>query len=199
VYVHEAVYDEFVDKLVEAAGKVPMGNPLELPTVVGPVIDAAAVSRFEKAVAEVESSGGEVLTGGRVRTDGEFGSGHYVEPTVVTAPEDSWIWTEELFVPLVAVAPVGSLNEAIDKANDTVFGLTAGLFSRDEAEIETWWSRIEAGVTYVNRAAGATTGAWPDVQSFGGWKGSGTSGAGGGGPWYLRQFLREQSRTIVRS
>jgi 1-pyrroline-5-carboxylate dehydrogenase len=199
VYVHEAVYDEFVGRLVEAAGNVPMGNPLELPTVVGPVIDDAAVSRFEKAVAEVESSGGEVLAGGHVRTDGEFGAGHYVEPTVVTAPETSWIWTEELFVPLVAVTPVASLDEAIDKANNTVFGLTAGLFSRDEAEIQTWWSRIEAGVTYVNRAAGATTGAWPDIQSFGGWKGSGTSGAGGGGPWYLRQFLREQSRTIVRS
>ena len=59
-------------------------------------------------------------------------------------------------------------------------------------------SETQAGVTYVNRAAGATTGAWPNIQSFGGWKGSGTSGAGGGGPWYLRQYLREQSRTLIR-
>jgi 1-pyrroline-5-carboxylate dehydrogenase len=50
----------------------------------------------------------------------------------------------------------------------------------------------------VNRAAGATTGAWPDINPFGGWKGSGTSGAGGGGPWYLRQYLREQSRTLIK-
>jgi 1-pyrroline-5-carboxylate dehydrogenase len=50
----------------------------------------------------------------------------------------------------------------------------------------------------VNRAAGATTGAWPDINPFGGWKGSGTSGTGGGGPWYLRQYLREQSRTLIK-
>jgi 1-pyrroline-5-carboxylate dehydrogenase len=94
--------------------------------------------------------------------------------------------------------PVDSLEEGLTRANDTEFGLTAGLFSTDEGEIEEFFDRIEAGVTYVNRRAGATTGAWPDMQSFGGWKGSGTSGAGGGGPWYLRQYMREQSRTRVR-
>ena len=108
----------------------------------------------------------------------------------------SWVWDRELFIPFVVVGKVKSLGEALDKANDTAFGLTAGLFSKDESEIEQFFDRIEAGVTYVNRRAGATTGAWPDIQSFGGWKGSGTSGAGGGGPWYLRSYLREQSRTI---
>jgi 1-pyrroline-5-carboxylate dehydrogenase len=95
--------------------------------------------------------------------------------------------------------PVADLNEALARANDTEFGLTAGFFSRDEKEIERFFNEIQAGVTYVNRKAGATTGAWPDVQSFGGWKGSGTSGTGGGGPWYLRQYMREQSRTVVRA
>jgi 1-pyrroline-5-carboxylate dehydrogenase len=103
-----------------------------------------------------------------------------------------------LFVPLVTVGPVDSLDEALDKANDTPFGLTAGLFAGTDEEIKRFFDRIEAGVTYVNREAGATTGAWPDIQSFGGWKGSGTSGAGGGGPWYLRNYLREQSRTLVQ-
>ncbi|NIR42052.1 MAG: aldehyde dehydrogenase family protein, partial [Actinobacteria bacterium] len=56
-----------------------------------------------------------------------------------------------------------------EKANDTVFGLTAGLFSTDNDEIERFFRDIEAGTTYVNRRAGATTGAWPDIQSFGGW------------------------------
>ena len=108
------------------------------------------------------------------------------------------MWREELFLPVVAVAPVSGLDEGLERSNDTIFGLTAGLFSRDEQEIEKWFARIEAGTTYVNRAAGATTGAWPDIQSFGGWKSSGTSGAGGGGPWYLRQYMREQSRTLFR-
>jgi 1-pyrroline-5-carboxylate dehydrogenase len=145
----------------------------------------------------VESSGGEVLTGGKTITDGEMARGNFVEPTVVAAPRDSWVWQKELFVPFVAVTKVSDLEEGLALSNDTEFGLTAGLFSGDDAEIERWFQGIQAGVTYVNRAAGATTGAWPDIQSFGGWKGSGTSGAGGGGPWYLRQFLREQSRTLI--
>jgi 1-pyrroline-5-carboxylate dehydrogenase len=137
------------------------------------------------------------LAGGKVIEEGDFAKGNFVQPTVVTADRDSWLWSKELFVPLVAVGKVADLEEGIELSNDTPFGLTAGLFSGDDEEIDTWFNRIEAGVTYVNRAAGATTGAWPDIQSFGGWKGSGTSGAGGGGPWYLRQFLREQSRTRV--
>ncbi len=83
------------------------------------------------------------------------------------------------------------------RANDTEYGLTAGFFSRDQDEIDRFLTGIEAGVVYINRRAGATTGAWPAVQPFGGWKGSGTSGKAGGGPHYLTQYLREQSRTIV--
>ena len=198
VYVEDDLYEEFVDKLVAKTEELTVGDPTDERTFLGPVIDSAAVERYEDAVSEVTSSGGEVLAGGARITDGALGKGNYVEPTVVTAPMDSWVWDKELFVPFVAVAPVSDLNEAIELANNTEYGLTAGLFSSDEAEIEEWFNRIEAGVTYVNRAAGATTGAWPDIQSFGGWKGSGTSGAGGGGPWYLRQFLREQSRTLIR-
>ena len=198
VYVEDDIYEQFVDKLVARTEELTVGDPTDRSTFLGPVIDSAAVARYEDAVSEVKSSGGEVLAGGQRVTDGALGKGNYVEPAVVTAPLDSWVWDKELFVPFVAVAPFSELNEAIDLANDTEYGLTAGLFSNDDAEIEEWFNRIEAGVTYVNRAAGATTGAWPDIQSFGGWKGSGTSGAGGGGPWYLRQFLREQSRTLIR-
>ena len=198
VYVEEPLYDEFVNRLAERTKDLEVGVPTENGVFVGPVIDESAVERFEKAVAEVESSGGEVLAGGRRRTDGDLAKGYYVEPTVVSAPLESWVWDTELFVPFVAVTKISDLDEGIDLANDTEYGLTAGLFSGDDGEIQRWFDRIEAGVTYVNRAAGATTGAWPDIQSFGGWKGSGTSGAGGGGPWYLRQFLREQSRTLIK-
>jgi 1-pyrroline-5-carboxylate dehydrogenase len=198
VYVERAVYDSFVDRLVDQAESLRVGNPLENGVFVGPVIDSQAVKRFQEAVNEVRVSGGEVLAGGEVLTESGLDRGNFVEPTVVTAPESSWVWERELFLPFLAVMPVDSLDEALTRANDTEFGLTAGLFSNDEAEIEEFFDRIEAGVTYVNRRAGATTGAWPDVQSFGGWKGSGTSGTGGGGPWYLRQYMREQSRTRVR-
>jgi 1-pyrroline-5-carboxylate dehydrogenase len=95
------------------------------------------------------------------------------------------------------VAPVDSIDEALSLANHTELGLTAGFFSADDAEVDEFLNRIEAGVVYVNRAAGATTGAWPGVQPFGGWKGSGTSGKAGGGLYYVQQFMREQSRTVV--
>ena len=198
VYVEDDVYDEFVDKLVARTKDLKVGTPVENGVFVGPVIDRDAVERFKEAVAETESNGGEILVGGKVRDEDDFARGNYVDPTVVTVPLESWIWDKELFIPLIAVTKVSDLEEGMKLSNDTPFGLTAGLFSGDDEEIEKWFSGIEAGVTYVNRAAGATTGAWPDIQSFGGWKGSGTSGAGGGGPWYLRQFLREQSRTLVK-
>ncbi len=198
VYVEDDVYDELVDKLVEATEGLKVGSPFERETFTGPVIDRGVVERFQRSVEEVKNSGGEVLAGGSVITEGDLERGNFVEPTVVTAPLDSWVWEEELFMPFVAVTKVSGIEEGIALSNDTVFGLTAGLFSNEDDEIEKWFQGIEAGVTYVNRAAGATTGAWPDIQSFGGWKGSGTSGAGGGGPWYLRQYLREQSRTLIR-
>lgn len=195
VYVDESVYDDFVSKLVDFTKTLEVSDPIEREAFTGPVIDEAAVERYLSAVEEVEKSGGTILVGGE-KMDDELAGGNFVAPTVATVDESSWVWERELFVPFVVVGKVKSLDEALDKANDTEFGLTAGLFSKDQAEIEKFFDRIEAGTTYVNRRAGATTGAWPDIQSFGGWKGSGTSGAGGGGPWYLRSYLREQSRTI---
>ncbi len=99
--------------------------------------------------------------------------------------------------PFVTVARVGSFDEALAEANAPVYGLTAGIFTGDEAEKERFLAEIQAGVVYVNRRAGATTGAWPGTQTFCGWKSSGSTGKGGLGAWYLPQFMREQSRTIV--
>ncbi len=196
VYVEEPVYDEFVAKLIDFTKGLTVSNPIDKEAFTGPVIDEEAVDRYLSAVNEVRQAGGEILIGGEELEGEGLEDGNFVAPTVAAVDESSWVWDRELFVPFVVVGKVGSLDEALDKANDTEFGLTAGLFSREEAEIEAFFDRIEAGTTYVNRRAGATTGAWPDIQSFGGWKGSGTSGAGGGGPWYLRSYLREQSRTI---
>ncbi len=197
VYVERPVYEEFVDRLVNLTENLAIGDPLERSTFTGPVIDEEAVDRYRRAIEEVRRRGGRVLAGGDVPQGGLFDRGTYVTPTIVEVDEDSYLWKEEQFLPFLVVAPVDGLDEAIEKANDTVFGLTAGLFSTDNDEIERFFRDIEAGTTYVNRRAGATTGAWPDIQSFGGWKGSGSSGAGGGGPWYLRSYMREQSRTRI--
>jgi 1-pyrroline-5-carboxylate dehydrogenase len=196
VYVQHPVFDDFIDGLIAKAKSLAVGDPLDRSVYLGPVIDRRAVERFSEAVAEARSAG-TILAGGEVITDGDLGRGNFVQPTVVTARGSSWIWKRELFVPFVAVAAVDDLDEGLTRANDTEYGLTAGFFSRDQDEIDRFLTGIEAGVVYINRRAGATTGAWPAVQPFGGWKGSGTSGKAGGGPHYLTQYLREQSRTIV--
>jgi 1-pyrroline-5-carboxylate dehydrogenase len=137
------------------------------------------------------------VTGGERLAEGDLARGTFVQPTIVEVPDHSWIWKNELFVPFVAVGVFDELDEAIERANATEYGLTAGFYSEDKAEISEWLDRIQAGVIYVNRRAGATTGAWPGVQPFGGWKGSGTTGKAGGGPYYVTQYMREQSRTVI--
>ena len=112
---------------------------------------------------------------------------------------DSRLLREELFTPFVAVRPIDSLEQALLLANGLTFGLTAGLYSQDPQEIERFEREVKAGVVYVNREAGATTGAWPGIQSFGGWEGSGSTGRGAGGVHYLQQYMREQSLTVVDS
>jgi 1-pyrroline-5-carboxylate dehydrogenase len=200
VYVQREVYDAFTAKLAERAGSLVVGDPTSREAYLGPVINAESVARFERAVEHARADG-EVVTGGSVlRGLGTLPDGYYLAPTVVTGlPADDWIFRDELFVPLVAVAPYDTLSEALALANDTELGLTAGFFSADPGEVEEFLAGIEAGVVYVNRAAGATTGAWPGVQPFGGWKGSGSGGKAGGGLYYVQQYLREQSRTVVSS
>jgi 1-pyrroline-5-carboxylate dehydrogenase len=103
-----------------------------------------------------------------------------------------------LFVPFLTIAGVDSLEEALAESNAVEYGLCAGIYSKDAEQVERFFDKIEAGVLYTNRRAGATTGAWPGVNSFGGWKGSGSSGKSGLGPYYVQQFMREQSRWIVK-
>ncbi|MFN2484327.1 MAG: aldehyde dehydrogenase family protein [Candidatus Limnocylindria bacterium] len=198
VYVERAVAHDFLDRLIEKAHGVRVGDPTQRENWMGPVIDETALRRFREAVEEAKRDGGRVVAGGKVKTDGDAARGYFPTPTVITGlPPDHRLFRDELFVPLTVVAEVDSLDDAIQRANDTPFGLTAGLFSHDDNEIRRFLDTIQAGVVYVNRRAGATTGAWPGIQTFGGWKGSGSSGKAGGGPYYIQQFLREQSQTVI--
>jgi 1-pyrroline-5-carboxylate dehydrogenase len=197
VYVEQSVAEEFVAELVAATRRLALGNPLEREVFLGPLINERALERFVGAVARVRDAGGAVLCGGGIRREGEFAHGSYAEPTVARLEDPgSALYDEEFFAPLLLVGTVRHLEEAIALANRSRYGLTAGLFSRDAGEVECFLGAIEAGVLYVNRRAGATTGAWPGVNPFGGWKGSGGTGPAALGPYYLLKFLREQSRTI---
>ncbi len=197
VYVEKPVHDELVRILVEKTEKLVVGDPLPRTAFLGPVIDERAVARHQQAVAEARRDG-TVFTGGEHLTDGVMARGFYVEPTVVgKLPASHRLFQDELFAPFTAVHAVDSLDEALALANDNVYGLTAGVYSEDQAEVQRFLEEIEAGVLYVNRRAGATTGAWPGVQAFGGWKGSGSTGKSGLSMYYVAQFLREQSHTVV--
>ncbi len=197
VYVERPVFDEFTRLLVEKAKAIAIGDPVEKQNWMGPVINERAVARYEAASAEARRDG-KVLTGGERLTSGGLEKGNFVAPTVVTGlPTDHRDFKDELFLPFVVVAPVDSVDEALDLANSSDLGLTAGIYTGDQGEIDRFLEKIEAGVVYVNRRAGSTTGAWPGVQPFGGWKGSTATGKSGGGFYYVQQFMREQSQTVV--
>jgi len=175
-----------------------IGDPRRKDVFLGPLINQAAVERFTKAVEDAKRSGGTIVYGGHVLRDDDLNRGYYVEPTIITGlPKDHRLLKEELFLPLIVVDEFSTLDEALGKANDTEYGLTAGIFAGDPNEIQEFMNRIEFGVAYANRSGGATTGAWPGAQSFVGWKSSGATGKGIGGPHYLLSFIREQSQTIV--
>jgi 1-pyrroline-5-carboxylate dehydrogenase len=155
------------------------------------------VERYLAVVEEARATG-SVLTGGERLHGDVFDKGWFVAPTVAVLPLESRLFFEEFFVPFVAIGEVDSLDRALAETNLAEYGLTAGIFTREQGEIDRFLDEVEAGVCYVNKRSGATTGAWPGSQPFCGWKGSGSTGRGGCGPYYVQQFMREQSRTVIR-
>jgi len=195
VLVERPLAQALRERLVAATDAIAIGDPTERRNWMGPVINRAARDRYLRCVERLRAVG-RIDTGGHVLDDASLARGWFVAPTVGAAPRDDALWRDEHFVPLVLLEEVDSLDEAIDEANRSDYGLTAGFYGAPE-EIDAFVERIEAGVVYVNRPQGATTGAWPGYQPFGGWKGSGTTGKSIGSFWYLPLYLREQAQTIV--
>lgn len=197
IFVHEDVAQEFKKKLIDAVAKMVVGDPTKKEVFMGPVIDSKAAEKYKWACAEAVKNGGKILIGGNDikenRTD--LANGHFVAPTIAEVPHNHVLTKTELFLPFLNLYTFKDLAEVITRANDIDYGLTAGIFSKDEIELKYFFDHIEAGVCYANRPTGITTGAWPGVNSFCGWKGSGGSGKGFCGPYYVSQFMREQSQT----
>jgi 1-pyrroline-5-carboxylate dehydrogenase len=195
VYVQKNIANQFMEKLISKAKSIKIGHPWQKDVFLGPVINESAVKKFQRA-SEIAKKDGKVVFGGSVLKDSNFQYGYFVEPTIVTdLSQEHELIREELFLPFVCVSQFDSFAEAVGMANKTNFGLTAGIFSKDQKEIEAFFEKIEAGVTYANRATSATTGAMVGAQPFVGWKESGISGKGAGGVYYLLQFMREQTQT----
>lgn len=193
IYVHKDVKDAFMERFLELTSKISVGDPTSADNFMGPVVNKSAYQDYQNFVADLRASG-EIVYGGKTLD----GGGYYVAPTIAdNVPEDHALWKQEMFLPIVMVEAFDDFDAAMAKANDVEYGLTAGFFSEDEDEIEWFLDNMEAGVLYVNRASGATTGAWPGYQSFGGWKGSGSTGKAAGSFYYVQQYMHEQSQTVV--
>ncbi len=197
VYIEEPVYDRLVEKIVELTEKMAIGDPTDKLVNLGPVINKNSYLDYQTFIEELEKSG-KILTGGKTLTDGPLANGYFCAPTVVAdLPESHRLWKEEMFLPITTVMKVKDLQSAMALANDVDYGLTAGFYGSEE-EMDWFFEKIEAGVTYANRPQGATTGAWPGFQPFGGWKGSGSSGKNAGGHYYLPLYMHEQIQTRVK-
>lgn len=195
VYVQEDVVEEFTKKLVEKTKKLKIGMPWEREVFLGPIINESAKNKFNDAVTIAQKEG-KILSGGSIKMDPELKNGYFVEPTIVTnLSDDSKLVKEELFLPFVCIQKFRDFDEALKKANNTEYGLTAGIFSEDKTQVEKFFEKIQAGVVYANRTASATTAALVFAQPFGGWKNSGSTGKGAGGENYLQQFMRSQTQT----
>jgi 1-pyrroline-5-carboxylate dehydrogenase len=196
VYVETPVKEALLEKLLDLTGKVSVGDPTRREHWLGPVINRKAYDDYRGYV-EAAGQAGRILAGGTQLTQGDLAQGYFCAPTIVDGvPADHRLWRQEMFLPILLVAGVESLEEGMRLANGTEYGLTAGFYG-SKKEAAWFFDNIQVGVSYANRPQGATTGAWPGYQPFGGWKASGSTGKSNGGPYYLTLYMHEQSQTII--
>jgi glyceraldehyde-3-phosphate dehydrogenase (NADP+) len=144
VFVHEAVWQEFMVRFVAAAGSLTMGDPLDPATEIGPMVDLAAVTRTQAWVAEARATGAKILLGGEA-------DGAYFPPTILTdVPSTAKLCREEAFAPVVVVSRFGEFSQAVEAVNDSRFGLQAGVFTNDLAHAWSAFEGLEVGGVIVN-------------------------------------------------
>ncbi len=196
IFVDNKVKDKLLTKILERMRQLTIGDPTDRATWMGPVANAAQYRDFGDYAEEL-SQAGTILHGGHKLTEGDLAHGYFVTPTLVdNVPSNHRLWQMEMFLPISMVEGFDDLDTAMRRANDVAYGLTAGFYG-SKKETEWFFKNIEAGVTYANRPQGATTGAWPGFQPFGGWKGSGSTGKNAGGHYYLPLYMREQIHTLI--
>ena len=167
--IQEDIYDAFIERAIDRVGKIKQGNPLDETTMIGA---QASKQQFDKINSYLEigrAEGAKVLTGGSANSfGGDLSSGYYIQPTIFEGNNKMRVFQEEIFGPVVSVTTFKDLDDAIEIANDTVFGLGAGVWSRDMNTAYRAGRGIEAGRVWTNCYH-----AYPAGAAFGGYKQSG--------------------------
>jgi succinate-semialdehyde dehydrogenase/glutarate-semialdehyde dehydrogenase len=183
LYVHRSIADEVARRLVEFAKTLPAGDPRDPATRVGPLISEQAAIRAETWLKEAAGGGAKILCGGARKRS-------VIDPVVITdVPEDGSVWCQEAFAPLVALRPFDDFDAALASANDTPFGLAAGIFTQDIDRALKAARTLRFGTIQINETSSARS----DVMPFGGVK---DSGFGKEGPAYAIREMTEE-RLVV--
>jgi aldehyde dehydrogenase (NAD+) len=188
VLTHRSRAAELERRLIAAYGQVRIGDPLDPHTLMGPLIDAAAVARYREAIATAREQGGEVLYGGNVLN----APGNFVEPTIIRAHADMPIVNTETFAPILYLLRIDSLDEALTLQNSVAYGLSSAIFTDRLRAAETFLSAdgSDCGIANVNLGtSGAEIGG-----AFGGEKDTGGGREAGSDSW--KAYMRRQTNTI---
>ncbi|MGQ7814258.1 aldehyde dehydrogenase [Pseudomonas sp. A46] len=187
VLVQRDLYEPLLKRLKEEAEKVRIGNGLEEGVLLGPLVNKGQYDKVLAAIARGREEGAQLVTGGE-RPAG-FDTGFYLQPTVFAdVPEDSWIWQEEIFGPVVCVRPFDNEAEALRSANDSRFGLAAAVMSKDLERAERVARKLRAGIVWINCSQPTFTEA-----PWGGYKQSGIGRELG--EWGLNNYLETKQIT----
>ncbi|HHY21578.1 MAG TPA: aldehyde dehydrogenase [Bacilli bacterium] len=167
--VHESIYDQFMEKVIERTAAIKQGNPLDVETMIGA---QASTEQLEKILSYFEigrNEGAECLIGGeRNILEGDFKDGYFVKPTIFKGNNNMRIFKEEIFGPVVGVTTFKTDEEALEIANDTMYGLAAGVWTRDVNRAYHMGRAIQAGRVWTNSYH-----SYPAHAAFGGYKASG--------------------------
>jgi succinate-semialdehyde dehydrogenase/glutarate-semialdehyde dehydrogenase len=192
VYVFDDVADDFIARIVARARRLKLGSGTDETAQMGPLHSEKQRAEIESQLEDAVSRGGRVVAGGSRPSGDQFAKGWYFEPTVVVdAPDDARVWTEETFGPLLPIRRVASLDEAIELANSSEYGLGSSIFTRDMARAQRAIDELEAGYTWVNAVQIAH-----DELPFGGTKHSGYGKEHG---TEVLDYYTEQKSVVVAS
>jgi betaine-aldehyde dehydrogenase len=169
VFVHEEIHDEFLERLVTRTSKMKIGDPMDPDTHVGALISEEHMDKVVSYIEAGKEAGAKLVVGGGRPSDPDLAGGYFVEPTVFDAcTDDMSIVQEEIFGPVMAVLTFRDEDDVIARANDTAYGLAAGVFTKDVQRAHRVVARLEAGTTWINNYN-----ITPIEMPFGGYKQSG--------------------------